>query len=495
MIGHLQQSFGIKLQWDKNTSNPVPPAPANSQQERDVRPLGGSASRRRLRHVSQLALRGLDISAAVAQAGYVLELAAEGVAHVLERSDAFRTSNPTWEPACGIGRGRDLSTFELRAVAPGASGSTFWRATVNLLELEALPCRDLEQLRGPSMHVMPFVQLGSQWFAFPATRPAGLQPAEPSRSRAGSVKQIFTSEICSAGDHISAMISRLQGLRARSVALREAIGKPLKECHAQSAKRNRRLQCSQSLTSLRHEVTQRQEHLRHLRSQLGSARRMRAVSTIDGSDTDRNPSSKDAEEPRSQECTNYDCSGRPGVAWLCPTVPDKLQSLWLQLRCRQMRMLHEICQVYPIENHGRFWTIRGFSVAGIETLSRQDLREKDNISTALGFLAHLLVTISGVLEVPLRVDVREAGSSRTCISDLHEAVPRSGAPAPWQWPLYYGQGLERPRFERALRLLRDGLHQFLYSRGHLDERCVRSNNLLECAEIILRRELFGPDAL
>merc|ERR1719229_1227183 len=98
---------------------------------------------------------------------------------------------------------------------------------------------------------------------------------------------------------------------------------------------------------------------------------------------------------------------------------ELLEALWLQLRCRQMRMLHEACQVYPIENHGRFWTIRGLSLAHIDTLSRQDLREEEAVSTALGFLVHLLVTFAGILEVPLRIDVRGAGSSRSSVRDLH----------------------------------------------------------------------------
>jgi len=156
-----------------------------------------------------------------------------------------------------------------------------------------------------------------------------------------------------------------------------------------------------------------------------------------------------------------------------------------------MTMLHEVCQVYPIEKAGRHWTIRRLFIAGIDTLSRQDLREEESISTALGFLAHLLVTLAGILEVPLRITIHQAGCSRSAVSDPHESLS-SAAPAR-EWPLYYGRGLEKSRFVTALHLLRDGLHQFLYSRGYFDERRLCGSNLLECAESILQKEMHSVE--
>merc|ERR1719159_2119853 len=123
-------------------------------------------------------------------------------------------------------------------------------------------------------------------------------------------------------------------------------------------------------------------------------------------------------------------------------------------------MLHEVYQVYPIENHGRYWTIRGLTIASIETLSRQDLREEESVSTALGFLTHLLVTLPGILEVPLRINIHQPGCSRSSVSDPHEQAPGGAVgAAPLQWPLYYGRTIEKSRFDKALHLLRDGLHQ------------------------------------
>merc|ERR1712048_692418 len=143
----------------------------------------------------------------------------------------------------------------------------------------------------------------------------------------------------------------------------------------------------------------------------------------------------------------------------------------------------------PIENCGSYLKIRGLCVVGIDALSHQDLREEESVSTALGFLAHLLVTLARILEVPLRITVQQAGCSRSFLTSPHESMDASTPPR--EWPLYYGRGHEKARFETALRLLRDGLHQFLYSRGYYDEQRMHNTNLLECAKLIVQRELYG----
>merc|ERR1712232_363158 len=105
------------------------------------------------------------------------------------------------------------------------------------------------------------------------------------------------------------------------------------------------------------------------------------------------------------------------------------------------------------------------------------------VSTALGFLAHLIVILARILEVPLRITIHNAGSSRSAVSDQHESALAG------ELPLYYSGTREKSRFINAMHLLRDGLHQFLYSRGYFDEKRLGGGNLLECAEVILRREM------
>merc|ERR1712232_669035 len=100
------------------------------------------------------------------------------------------------------------------------------------------------------------------------------------------------------------------------------------------------------------------------------------------------------------------------------------------------------------------------------------------VSTALGFLGHLICMLSCILEVPLRITLHYTGCSRSAISDPRESL--SAASPAREWPLYYSRGNEKSRFINALHLLRDGLQQFLYSRGYFDEkRHLSSGNLLE----------------
>merc|ERR1719440_868470 len=242
-------------------------------------------------------------------------------------------------------------------------------------------------------------------------------------------------------------------------------------------RRERHASQEQRVHDLRREVERRRLGLSHLRGRLEGAR-----------------TAQEDQDAQLQHCqsrlTSTEQEHNASAASL-PTVYSGLRTLWQQLRCRRIRMLHEVCQVYPIENCGTYRTIRGLCVAEIRQLSRVDLREEENISTALGYLAHLLVTLASILEVPLRVRIHNAGCSRSYLSDPHES-PDTTTP-PREFPLYYGRGLEKSRFMDALRLLRDGLHQFLYSRGYFDEKRTGSGNLLECFELIIQKEMHGID--
>jgi len=296
------------------------------------------------------------------------------------------------------------------------------------------------------------------------------------RRRCGIVKQVKASDVCGAGDRISEMLDGLRKHKVESSALRDAMERCLTERQALREHRQRRSSTETRLQLLRHAIDMRRESVETLKAELSEAR-------------DRS-NNQDAHRQHAREelarATKEQHLVAAGLASTCRS----LKSLWLHLRCRQMRMMHEVCQVYPIEKHDKYWTIRGLNVLGIDMLGRQDLREEESVSTALGYIAHVLVTLSGVLEVPLRIEIHQAGCSRSFLRDPHEAA----TVAPREFPLYYGRGLEKPRFEAALRLLRDGLHQFLYSRGYLDEQRLRSGSLLECAKLILTRELYGVES-
>jgi len=470
MIANTLQSLGLKPPKGKTGKEAV-------VEEEEALPLGGAAARRRLLQVSQLAVRGLELTDAVN--GYVLEVAAAGVPEPLEQSGEFETRNPTWVPVCGFRRGRHLRAFEVRAVE-ARSSRTLWSQAVDLQELEPF-CEDLEELHHVPPRGVPLLRLGKQWFALPVwLASAGISSAVASapemRRRNAPVKHIKASEICSAGDRISVMIENLRKLETKTLALREAMDQSLSQGQAIYEQRRRRLASEDRVRQLREAVADRRRAVERLRSQLESERRGAAAGPpLHGGEW------LGAVEERRREAAARLAEARGG-----------LRSLWRQLRCRQLRMLHEVCQVYPIEKDENCWRIRGFCIVSIDNLMHQDLREEENVSTALGFLAHLLVTLAGILEVPLRISVQQAGCSRSYLSDPHESLDASAPPR--EFPLYYGRGLEKSRFETALRLLRDGLHQFLYSRGYFDERRPCGGNLLECAALIVRKEMYGAES-
>ena len=68
-----------------------------------------------------------------------------------------------------------------------------------------------------------------------------------------------------------------------------------------------------------------------------------------------------------------------------------------------MRLVMELQHIYPIElsDHANVREIRGHGIPSLEVLERQDLREKDGVATALGFLLHLLTMLSKYLDAPL----------------------------------------------------------------------------------------------
>lgn len=484
--------------WLRGTSRqaPRPPdVPDGKEKEEEQQALGGAALRRQLRHVTQLALRGLEYEEAASD-GYFLEVTPESAPEeVLERSDVFRTRNPTWTPACGLRGARQLSSMRLSAVpATHISGPTgeasalatsrqpFWSEVVCLPTLVPI-CEELEELLRPPIG-LPLLRLAQHskesWHvsaSAKATPAPSAEPRKPAVRANARMREIEASKVCGAGERISDLLDRLRVLQEESAGLRSSMEQSLEHGRELSDQRARHLLCQQRLSRLRFEAEQRKERVAGIRAKLDCTqvqgtgkenRLMKGRSQLDTAEAERLG-------------TGAEMANKKG----------QLRTLQQQLRCRHVRMLHEVRQVYPIDNHGAYRTIRDLCVASVENLSRQDLREEESVSTALGFLAHLLVTLASVLEVPLRIQVHNAGCSRSYLTDPHEAVDHSAAPR--EWPLYYGRGLERNRFERAVRLLRNGLQHFVYSRGYLEHMRGPNAELLEIAELILQREMRGVD--
>jgi len=470
---------------DKGAADTLDVSPGHNSHADDghtdeILPLRGEASRWRLRHIDELALRGVTFNGV--DQGYRLEVAEDDAPEPLERSDVFRTRNPTWALHRRWPEKKTHARFQLRAVAATAAGAVLWHTAVCLADFEPF-CPDLEKFGHLPPSGEPLLKMGKRWHASTSALVGvpNCVPAAPSgkdaRMRTGAAKKavIHASEICNAGERISQMLGRLKVLQSQIAQLRDSMQDPLERHFELSNRRAKRNDCEKRVSALRNEVANKTKHVALLRTRLEDARNEQAA-TLE----------------RKREQLSHAQNDHQQVASELDTTRHGLRIMWRQLRCRQMRMLHDVCQVYPIENCGRYWTIRGLCIVNVETLAHQDLREEETVSTALGYLAHLLVTLAGILEVPLRIWVHQAGCSRSFLSDPHEVS--DGSASPREWPLFYGKNLEKSRFEKALRLLRDGMHHFLYSRGYFDERRMCKGNLLECAELILKKEMCGIDS-
>jgi hypothetical protein len=161
-----------------------------------------------------------------------------------------------------------------------------------------------------------------------------------------------------------------------------------------------------------------------------------------------------------------------GLMW-----QDLLQKEFL-LESRQIKLLSELQAIYPIERlENQEFAIRGLELP-VDVVNTT--KDDEHISSALGYLCHLVFMLSKYLQVgralplakkrlpvedsrllgaqvPLRF-VLDYRSSRSQVKDaaLDAAV----------YPLYRkGPGGGGDRFERAVALLEKDIQQLLYARG------------------------------
>ena len=160
----------------------------------------------------------------------------------------------------------------------------------------------------------------------------------------------------------------------------------------------------------------------------------------------------------------------------------ELRRLRRQLEARQLKLLHELLPIYPIAvaSHGAGVKPRmakgggggtpehgktndgDFEVRGLRLpLNELEECEDEQLSTALGYVSHLVFMISKYLRVPLRYAIFH-NASRSC---LHDCSASSGAASTTvEYPLYK-KGVEREKFQNALYLLKKDIEQLMYARG------------------------------
>jgi len=134
------------------------------------------------------------------------------------------------------------------------------------------------------------------------------------------------------------------------------------------------------------------------------------------------------------------------------------------LEARQIKLLSELQSIFPIERleNGEH------CIRGVELPMDTSQKDDDQISTALGYVVHVLLLASKYLEVPLRYQLMFY-ASRSMIRDPVQA--NSSA-----LPLFR-RGTERERFDRAIVWLKRDIEQLLLTRGipYEPSRCILFN--------------------
>ncbi|ETI45519.1 hypothetical protein, variant 1 [Phytophthora nicotianae CJ01A1] len=121
-----------------------------------------------------------------------------------------------------------------------------------------------------------------------------------------------------------------------------------------------------------------------------------------------------------------------------------------KIRSRQAMLVKQLGTVYPIEYVGAGeYSIRGIRIANSD-FTGGGRNDEEMISTALGYIAHLVFMLSKYLQVNLRYRVVPY-SSRSFLKD--EINDPQG-----EYPLYR-RGVERERHEKAIRFLRKDVEQ------------------------------------
>lgn len=129
-----------------------------------------------------------------------------------------------------------------------------------------------------------------------------------------------------------------------------------------------------------------------------------------------------------------------------------MQQVSFIVALHKRRLVKDLQQIYPVtnKNHDRYW------IANAELpldLFRGQVHE-DEISAALGYLAHCLVMMSKYLNVALRHKI-VCNSSRSAIQDADGTI----------LPLFLSRVAERQQLERGLVLLHRSVDCLSLSQG------------------------------
>ena len=109
--------------------------------------------------------------------------------------------------------------------------------------------------------------------------------------------------------------------------------------------------------------------------------------------------------------------------------------------------------------------------------------DDDQVASALGYVAHLLILLSKYLEIPLRYPIAYAASKSLIRDPL--LIPMGGGVAA-TLPLYR-KGVDKEKFERAVTLIRKNVQQLVYSVGI---EYQHDKNWLENLNLIFQNQIW-----
>lgn len=146
-------------------------------------------------------------------------------------------------------------------------------------------------------------------------------------------------------------------------------------------------------------------------------------------------------------------------------VEEEAVKMQFLLEARQLKLLSELQAIYPIERISGDKEKERYAIRGIELIPPLDGSQRDDeqISSALGYVVHLVLLVSKYLEVPLRYQLLFY-ASRSIIRDPVQKDPKDQ-----NLPLYR-KDVEPERFKRAFHWLSKDIEQLLLARQIKYER-------------------------
>lgn len=170
----------------------------------------------------------------------------------------------------------------------------------------------------------------------------------------------------------------------------------------------------------------------------------------------------------------------------------RIKELDAKVDTRRRKMLYELSEIYSLSRRkdNNFICIRDLSLLGSLENERHANLDDDHIATALGYVCHLVIMLSKILDIPLRYRIVYSGSRSYICDDVHR----------WDYPLSLQSGQE-PRFRWGRKLLNRNIEHILALRCTNWARAAKRNgddddsNILENLQHLFNEEIHSSRSL